>query len=83
MDAISAAKFIPQSETNGLLMKIRKLTSKRLAKQLNNELYVVNDAKYDLGEVTKVVEQLHTGIQDQKLIAFKYGRYGIDLKFHL
>lgn len=83
MDAISAAKFIPQSETNGLLMKIRKLTSKRLAKQLNNELYVVNEAKYNLVEVTKVVEQLHTGIQDQKVIAFKYGRYGTDLKFHL
>ena len=83
MDAISAAKFIPQSETNGLLMKIRKLTSKRLAKQLNNELYVVNDTKYDLGEVTKIVEQLHTGIQERKIIAFKYGRYGTDLKFHL
>ena len=83
MDAISAAKFIHQSETNRLLMKIRKLTSRRLAKQLNNELYVVNDAKHDLVEVTKVVEQLHTGIQDRKVITFKYGRYGTDLKFHL
>ncbi len=83
MEAISAAKFIPQSETNKLLMKIRKLTSRRLAKQLNNELYVVNDAKHDLVEVTKVVELLHTGIQDRKIIAFKYGRYGTDLQFHL
>ena len=83
MDAISAAKFIPQSETNQLLMKIRKLTSKRLAKQLNNELYVVNEAKHNPVEITKVVEQLHTGIQDRKIISFKYGRYGTDLKFHL
>lgn len=83
MDAISAAKFISQLETNQLLMKIRKLTSRRLAKQLNNELYVVNNAKHNLVEVTKVVEQLHIGIQDRKIIAFKYGRYGTDLKFHL
>jgi len=40
MDAISAAKFIPRRDTNQLLMKIRKLTSQSLAKQLTNELVV-------------------------------------------
>jgi len=64
-------------------MKIRKLTSRRLAKQLTNELYVVSDEAHELGEVTKVVEQLHTGIQDRHVVAFKYGRYGTDLNFHL
>jgi len=43
MDAISAAKFILQRDTNRLLMKNRKLTSRSLAKQLTNELVVAEE----------------------------------------
>src|SRR5690625_4039908 len=83
MDAIAAAKFIPQNETNRLLMKIRRLTSQQLAKQLMNELYVTDKIDYHFQEITAYVQLLHEAIHAKQLVNFQYGRYGTDLQFHL
>lgn len=83
LDAISAAKFIPKQEVDRLLMKIRKLTSRHLAKQLNNELHVAEESGHATSEVTSFVQLLHEAIQEQRQINFQYGRYGTDLEFNL
>ncbi|WP_339254275.1 WYL domain-containing protein [Sporosarcina sp. FSL W8-0480] len=83
MDAISAAKFISKQETDRLLMKIRKLTSKRLAKQLTNVLHVAEPSAKESGEIVATVQLLHEAIHDNRVVAFQYGRYGTDLQFHL
>lgn len=83
MDAISAAKFISRNETNRLLMKIRKLTSRRLAKQLTNELHVAEPSAQDATGIVATVQLLHKAIQDKRIVAFQYGRYGTDLQFQL
>ncbi|WP_336822739.1 WYL domain-containing protein [Sporosarcina sp. USHLN248] len=83
MDAISAAKFISRNETDRLLMKIRKLTSRRLAKQLTNELHVAEPSAQDAVEIVATVQLLHEAIHDKHIVAFQYGRYGTDLNFHL
>jgi len=83
MDAISAAKFIPRRDTNQLLMKIRKLTSQSLAKQLTNELVVAEESPQGAVEIISTVQSLHEAIHDQRIVAFQYGRYGTDLKFNL
>ena len=83
MDAISAAKFIPQRDTNQLLMKIRTLTSKSLGKELTNELVAAEKPTVGAVEIITSVQSLHTAIQDQQMVAFQYGRYGTDLHFHV
>ena len=83
LDAISAAKFIPQRDTDRLLMKIRKLTSRSLAKQLKNELVIAEETGQGAKEVIATVQLLHEAIQDQRMTVFQYGRYGINLKFNL
>lgn len=83
MDAISAAKFISRHETDRLLMKIRKLTSQRLAKQLTNELHVAEPSAQDLTDIVATVQLLHGAIHDKRSVAFQYGRYGTDLHFQL
>ncbi|WP_191695775.1 helix-turn-helix transcriptional regulator [Sporosarcina quadrami] len=83
MDAISAAKFISRPETDRLLMKIRKLTSRRLAKQLTNELHVAEPSAQDATNIVATVQLLHEAIHDKRIVAFQYGRYGTDLQFKL
>ena len=83
MDAISAAKFIPKHETKQLLMKIRKLTSRRLAKQLTNELYVAEELNVEVDKITSTVQSLHKAVQERRLVAFQYGRFATDLEFYL
>lgn len=83
LDAISAAKFIPKKEADRLLMKIRKLTSRRLAKQLNNELHVAEKSDHGTLEITPFVQLLHEAVQEHQFITFQYGRYGTDLQFNL
>ncbi len=83
MDAISAAKFIPRRDTNGLLMKIRKLTSRSLAKQLTNELVVSKESTQGAVEIISTVQSLHEAIHDQRIVAFQYGKYRKDLQFNV
>lgn len=83
LDAISAAKFIPKKEADRLLMKIRRLTSRRLASQLNNELHVAEKSDHSALEITSFVQLLHEAIQEYRLIKFQYGRYGTNLEFEL
>lgn len=83
MDAISAAKFISRNETDRMLMKIRKLTSRRLAKQLTNELHVAEPSAQDAAGIVETVQLLHEAIHDKHIVSFQYGRYGTDLHFHL
>ncbi|CAM3173854.1 WYL domain-containing protein [Filibacter tadaridae] len=81
MDAISAAKFIPRRDTNQLLMKIRKLTSRSLAKQLTNELVVAEQSTQGAVEIISTVQLLHEAIHDKRIVAFQYGRYETNLQF--
>ena len=83
MDAISAAKFISKQETDRLLMKIRKLTSRRLGKQLTNELHIAEPSAKEAREIVATVQLLHEAIHDRRVVAFQYGRYGTDLTFNL
>lgn len=67
MGAISAAKFISRNETDRLLMRIRKLTIRRLAKQLTNELHVAEPSAQDAIEIVATVQLLHEAIHDRQM----------------
>ncbi len=83
MDAIVAAKFIPKQETEGLLMKIRRLTSDNFANQLKNELQVAEQMNHNTQEVSKFVQLLHEAIENKQIVTFQYGRYNTELQFRL
>ncbi len=82
LDAISAAKFIPEQLTQSLQGKIRKLTSRPLAAQLNNELHVAVDSA-GVADTAIAVQTLHEAVQQHLRIAFKYGKYTPDKEFKL
>ena len=47
-------------------MKIRRLTSRRLASQLNNELHVAEKSDHSALEITSFVQLLHEAIQEYR-----------------
>lgn len=83
MDMISAAKFIPKKERNVLLMKIKQLTSRRIAQQLKNELQVADKPNHEEVEIVTFIQQLHEAVQENRVIAFQYGDYNTDIEFTL
>lgn len=83
MDMISAAKFIPKHERNLLLVKIKKLTSRRIAEQLKNELQVADKPNHEEVGIVSYIHQLHEAVQENRIIAFQYGDYNKNIEFAL
>lgn len=83
MDMISAAKFIPKQERNKMLMKIKQLTSRRIAEQLKNELRVADKPNHEEVGIVSFIQLLHEAVQDKRVIAFQYGDYNMDINFTL
>jgi len=83
MDMISAAKFIPKQERNKILMKIKHLTSRRIAEQLKNELRVADKPNHEEVGIVSFIQLLHEAVQNNQVIAFQYGDYNMDINFTL
>ncbi|MDQ0253421.1 putative DNA-binding transcriptional regulator YafY [Evansella vedderi] len=83
VDAVSSAKFITKKETEKLVTKIQALTSKNLAKQLENRIILSDSAKTENDKVKHIIHELHTAIQKQQEITFQYGKYNLAKQFVL
>lgn len=83
MDAIVAAKFISEADANQLLMKIRSLTSNKLAYRLQNKLHKPNENDGAIVNSAKQVQTIHEAIYAQKQIQFQYGDYTTNREFSL
>lgn len=83
VDAISSTKFITSSETENLVNKIKNLTSKDLAKQLENRVLLPANSKTGNKKVKYYISDLHNAITSKQKIEFQYEKYNVMKEFQL
>lgn len=83
IDAIRSSRFITNKESEKLIRKIKSLTSKEQAKNLNNQIYIDNRISFEDKGLRYNIDKLHRSIQSRNIIEFKYGRYNVKKEFRL
>ena len=80
IDAVQSAKFITQKKSKLLISKVKKFVSEHQAKQLQRQI-VINDRVKTMNEsVYYNVDDIHTAINQNRKIKFKYYKWNIDKK---
>ena len=75
IDAVQAAKFIPQEQTEELVERIAQLANKNQSEDLSRNLFVSKLKDNDKNTLT-MADWLHTAINRNKQVTFQY--YGYD-----
>ena len=75
VDAVQSSHFIPTKKSAELIKKIAALGSVHQAKQLNRFVFVDNQPKTINDSVFSSVDAIHSAINEQKKISFKYFDY--------
>lgn len=83
LDAVSSAKFLTVEESNLLIEKIKTLTSKHLSRNLQSHIRIDPALKAKSNEIRYIIDNIHTAINDNKKIAFHYGKYNVKKEFIL
>lgn len=83
IDAVSSARFITAKETKELINKINSLTSNHLSKKLQHQISVAPEIKALNQEVRYYIDEIHTTINDRKMLTFQYGNYNVKKDFVL
>lgn len=80
IDAVQSAKFITQKKSKSLISKVKNFVSEHQAKQLQRQI-VINDRVKTMNEsVYYNVDDIHTAINQNRKIKFKYYKWDIDKK---
>ena len=80
VDAVVASKFITKAKSEQLIKKIEELTSVHLAKQLQRQVYMSERVKAINEKIYYNVDIIHSAINKNSIIKFKYLEYNIDKK---
>ena len=85
IDVVSAAKSIPQKETQKLIDKISSLTSCHNEKCLKEQLCLDKSVKYEDKGVKFIykINNISQAVTENKMISFCYGRYDFNKKFKI
>lgn len=83
MDAVVSAKVITAKEKGKIIEKIKELTSKQSAEDLENQIHINDNASGTHENVHFYISNLHYAIQHQRKIAYMYGRYNTKKEFVL
>ena len=83
VDAVQASRFITRNKSEQLIRKLEQLTSRHLAKQLQRSVYVYGRVKTTNERIYLNVDTIHNAIAQQRKVAFRYFRYGLDRKKQL
>lgn len=83
IDAVSSARFITRKETEGIIEKLKNLTSKNLGKKLQNQIHLDGTIKSEDPYVKLYIDKIHTAISENKELNFKYGNYNVKKEFYL
>ena len=75
VDAVQAARFISPKKSRELIGKVTGLASPHQGESLRRSLFVDGKAKTVNEAVYYAVDILHTAIQQQKIVMFKYIEY--------
>lgn len=80
IDAIQSSKFITQTKSRELITKIKSFVSEHQAKQLQRQVYINDRVKTMNESVYYNVDDIHTAINENKKIRFKYYKWDINKK---
>ena len=80
IDAIQSSKFITQTKSRELITKIKSFVSEHQAKQLQRQVYINDRVKTMNESVYYNVDDIHTAINQDKKIRFKYYKCDINKK---
>lgn len=78
VEAVSASKFMTKEQSEELIRKLKKLTSKYEAEKLQRQIHVVGRIKADNKKIFYSVDALHHAIQENKQISFEYMEWSVD-----
>ena len=80
IDAIQSSKFITQTKSRELINKIKSNVSEYQAKQLQRQVYINDRVKTMNESVYYNVDDIHTAINENKKIKFKYYKWDVNKK---
>ncbi len=80
IDAIQSSKFITQTKSRELISKIKGFVSEHQAGQLQRQVYINDRVKAMNESVYYNIDDIHTAINENKKIRFKYYKWNIDKK---
>ena len=80
IDAIQSSKFITQTKSRELITKIKSFVSEHQAKQLQRQVFINDRVKTMNESVYYNVDYIHTAINENKKIKFKYYRWDVNKK---
>ena len=75
IDAVESSKLITQKKSTELIRKLTTLVSKHQALELHGHLYVDQRIKPENEEIYYTVDAIHSAINNNKQIEFKYYQY--------
>lgn len=81
VDAILSAKFITEKDKELMIEKVKKLTSKHIAKTLPSPFVFSQSANDDYSRVKLNIDHIHRAIEMSRIITYKYGKYNVEKKF--
>lgn len=81
VDAILSARFITTNEKNNLIEKVKKLTSRPIAKTLPEPVLFSQSANIDYELVKLNIDHVHRAISKRRVLTYKYGRFNMDKEF--
>ena len=74
-DAVESSKLITQKKSGELIRKLSSLVSKNQAAELKGQIYVDQRVKPENEEIYYTVDTIHSAINSNKQIEFKYYQY--------
>lgn len=77
VDSVQSSKFITHKKSTDLIKKIESLCSAYEGQSLQRQVYVANRIKTMNESIYYNVDNIHTGIGDNKKISFKYFEYSV------
>lgn len=83
VDAVQCSKFITYKKSEELIKKITALAGDFQAKALKRDVYMLDRVKSMNEAIYYNVDNIHTAINENKKLKFKYAEYKIDKVLHL
>ena len=82
VDAVQSSKFITKERSEELIRKLGKETSREYAKQLRRQVFIYNRIKAGNDAIYKNVDAVHTAIQNNLQIGFRYCEWTVRKELH-
>ena len=77
VDAVQSSKFITRRKSDALIRKLEGLCSEHEARALQRQVFVARRIKTMNESIYYIVDELHTGISEDRKLRFRYFEYTV------